>query len=57
MSIQICAGQVITNETERRLLRLGYWWCANCQCYVPASEVTFDEKHDECAGGCGKEVH
>lgn len=29
------------------------WWCDNCQIEVEGRDVTFQECHDERAGGCG----
>lgn len=32
------------------------WWCEDCQHGVPGEHVTFQERHDERAGGCGCHV-
>lgn len=32
------------------------WRCTGCGDIVPPEHVTFDERHDERAGGCGAKV-
>lgn len=32
------------------------WWCPECKVFLEWDEVTFQETHDERAGGCGEEV-
>lgn len=32
------------------------WWCPECAEWVPCENVTFEERHDPRAGGCGYEV-
>ena len=32
------------------------WYCPNCDCEVDGIDVTFEEMHDERAGGCGYRV-
>ena len=34
----------------------GGWFCPTCDESVPSHHVTFNETHDERAGGCGKDV-
>lgn len=34
----------------------GSWWCEACQQVLDWDEVTFQERHDPRAGGCGKPV-
>jgi hypothetical protein len=29
------------------------WWCGDCQRDVDGRDVTYQERHDERAGGCG----
>ena len=32
------------------------WWCETCQTHVSGRDVTYDETHDQRAGGCGAKV-
>ena len=32
------------------------WWCEKCQKTVGGRDVTYDETHDQRAGGCGAKV-
>jgi hypothetical protein len=34
----------------------GRWWCPRCKMLLEWDEVTFEETHDERAGGCGGKV-
>jgi hypothetical protein len=33
------------------------WWCDDCQKEIDGRDVTFQERHDERAGGCGCTVY
>lgn len=33
------------------------WWCPDCQKEVDGRDVTYQEMHDERAGGCGCKVY
>ena len=34
----------------------GKWWCPICESWVDGKDVTYDERHDERTGGCGRAV-
>lgn len=34
----------------------GYWWCSFCGRRLEPEEVSYEETHDERAGGCGEPV-
>jgi len=33
-----------------------FWWCETCHDMIEPEHVTFDERHDARAGGCGNKV-
>jgi hypothetical protein len=33
------------------------WWCDDCQKEIDGRDVTYQERHDERAGGCGCNVY
>ena len=44
---------ILQAEHNARMSFCGWWWCDNCKKWVHPKDVTYEETHDERAGGCG----
>jgi hypothetical protein len=51
---QIIARKALSNTVAQEQIKpAAGWYCPTCNQEVPCNHVTFDERHDERAGGCG----
>jgi hypothetical protein len=51
--IESIADVALSNTAQEPIKPTTGWYCPTCNQEVPCNHVTFDERHDERAGGCG----